>query len=505
MFKDTRLASIDRRSFLRGLGSTMVALPFFEFFADVQRAHAQNVATPKRFLFMRMGESPSTDGDSVLDVSGRVRNFLCPASYGPAYGLTDGIAQLASYPQLRPYLGFYSGMDLPWLTTGNPTLAQIPPGGFYDSGFHNINGYSYVTGRRSFVHDNYAAYGYDRGPSADYAMKLAFDPQNRLQHININGQPGIGQSRGLMTYDGAGQGLSPNDSPRLMFTSLFSNVTSGPTTVVDPVAKLAIDQRRSILDLLDRDRLTFLKRELSKSERANLAIHLDEIRELELRAMAVPVPTMPGGVCQKPADPGADPGSTTTTIINSEGNSQSISDSGEDRRIDVFIDLVAMAMACDISRFGSFRLCGDQPVHFNSHFITGYNIDVHQVGHYGAPLVSMQQICAWASGKFFKLAEALRNKREGAGNVLDNTALVYITDGSSDDGVRKNSNNQRIAGTHSHGNHVLMVAGKAGGLKTGTHVALPGKHPATVLLAGMRACGYQGNLGDLTAHPSEVL
>ena len=108
------------------------------------------------------------------------------------------------------------------------------------------------------------------------------------------------------------------------------------------------------------------------------------------------------------------------------------------------------------------------------------------------------QVAAWGAGKFFKLAEALRQKAEGAGNVLDNTALIYTTDGGSDDGIRS------VAQTHAHGNHVLLVAGKVGGLKVGSHINMNRKHPCGVLLAAMRACGYSGNFGDHSQHHTEV-
>jgi hypothetical protein len=42
-----------------------------------------------------------------------------------------------------------------------------------------------------------------------------------------------------------------------------------------------------------------------------------------------------------------------------------------------------------------------------------------------------------------------------------------------------------------------LIAGRAGGLKPGKHVAAPGKHPAQVVLSAMNAVGVGGNaLGD---------
>jgi hypothetical protein len=46
---------------------------------------------------------------------------------------------------------------------------------------------------------------------------------------------------------------------------------------------------------------------------------------------------------------------------------------------------------------------------------------------------------------------------------------------------------------------VMLMAGRAGGLNPGEHVNGNRAHPATVLISGMQAAGYQGNtLGDVS-------
>ena len=43
-----------------------------------------------------------------------------------------------------------------------------------------------------------------------------------------------------------------------------------------------------------------------------------------------------------------------------------------------------------------------------------------------------------------------------------------------------------------------LIAGRAGGLKPGQHVAATGKHPANVVISAMTAVGLPGQLGEVS-------
>jgi hypothetical protein len=55
--------------------------------------------------------------------------------------------------------------------------------------------------------------------------------------------------------------------------------------------------------------------------------------------------------------------------------------------------------------------------------------------------------------------------------------------------------------THSVEDMVMLVAGRAGGLTPGKHIATGGAHPGTCLISAMQAAGVSGNtLGEVTGN-----
>ena len=59
--------------------------------------------------------------------------------------------------------------------------------------------------------------------------------------------------------------------------------------------------------------------------------------------------------------------------------------------------------------------------------------------------------------------------------------------------------------THSVEKMVLLVAGRAGGLNPGRHVATENAHPGQVLVSAMQAVGYEGDtLGEVTGNLPEL-
>jgi hypothetical protein len=57
---------------------------------------------------------------------------------------------------------------------------------------------------------------------------------------------------------------------------------------------------------------------------------------------------------------------------------------------------------------------------------------------------------------------------------------------------------------HSTENMVAYIAGRAGGLKPGQHVAAKGKHPANVVASALNAVGVPGDLGEVKGNIPEL-
>jgi hypothetical protein len=102
----------------------------------------------------------------------------------------------------------------------------------------------------------------------------------------------------------------------------------------------------------------------------------------------------------------------------------------------------------------------------------------------------------WHIGQYAYLLDKLKATPEGAGNLLDNSVIVFMPEAGH--GRHLNTPTDTAPRTHSVEEMVLLVAGRAGGLQPGRHIASAGAHPVQVLLAGMQAVGYQQDqLGEV--------
>jgi hypothetical protein len=135
--------------------------------------------------------------------------------------------------------------------------------------------------------------------------------------------------------------------------------------------------------------------------------------------------------------------------------------------------------------------------HLNMYPLTGQRCDLHEIGHNGDPAskgtLAVSKAIAWHMKHFAYLLMKLRDTPEGAGKVIDNCALVFLHEG----GHGLDTATAKTNSTHSTENMACLIAGRAGGLKPGQHVAATGKHPANVLITAMNAVGVPGNLGEV--------
>jgi hypothetical protein len=240
-----------------------------------------------------------------------------------------------------------------------------------------------------------------------------------------------------------------------------------------------------------------------------LARHFDEILALELRLAELPQQS--GSACQKPADPGVDPavggdnaGSTSSSIATNTGYS------GEHERTRFMLDLIHMAFVCDLTRAATMQITAFQS-HMNTYEISrhfdspvpldrAFQADLHEVGHNGDADFRGQlpvSLCLqWHIGHYAYLLDKLKATPEGAGSLLDNSAIVFMPEAGH--GRHLNTPSDTAPRTHSVEEMVLLVGGRAGGMRPGRHIASAGAHPAQCLLGCMQAVGYeQDQLGEV--------
>jgi hypothetical protein len=245
---------------------------------------------------------------------------------------------------------------------------------------------------------------------------------------------------------------------------------SGPDT-----AEQALLRRKSVLDFVKEDVSTFRGR-LGPEEAAKMDFYLDSLRTLELDVGKT-----------IPKDPGAS-GSSCTTLANPMlSKNTMMNDMPAHSRL--YLDIVAMAFACDVTRVATMMWGGGE----NNESIKFGDIDIsawHTVSHGdpdgkdGQQIINMQ---VYFAGEFVYFVRKLKSLTDGDVSVLDNTAAVLCTqNGSSQLGTNAN-----FAATDHPPQHApFVIAGSCGGAwQTGRLIDIQGRNHNDVYLSIAQALG----------------
>src|SRR5262245_23607303 len=326
--------TVGRRAFLSGLGGAAVSLPLLEIMLDTNPALAQ--AAPHRYLVLFGGQSMGCDDDPV-------HNLFVPDTVGPGYDLKVATQPFADL-NVQDEITIVSGLDIPAAMGG-----AIPAGGRADD-FHINNMGPLITGVRSTDHDK-------GGPTSDQIMAEQIGTETVHPSVSWQVQAAWYLSvsapygRDILSVKSDGGGglieIPGTVSPAQAFDTIFYNFQD-PNA--DPAAvaaqQFAWEQRKSVVDLVRR-RAERLVEKLGGADRMRIERHLDEIRDLEKRIATIP--PGPGGACQLPTAPTDPPlgGNQPDGSYN-----QNVGYSGEEERARAFMDLIAMAFTCDLTRVG---------------------------------------------------------------------------------------------------------------------------------------------------------
>jgi hypothetical protein len=478
-----------RRAFLRGAGGAALTLPALDVMFDRHgEAYAQGQPIPKRYLVCFGGQSLGGDGDPLHD-------DYVPRTVGRGYDLKSALAPLAA---VRDEVSVVSGLQIPTANGG-----AVPAAGRRDD-FHVSSLSPLLSGVRS--PDNTSS----GGPTSDQLVAAAIAGDTRFKSLVYRVQVGwyLGVSapygRDMISYKanpsgGAPLPIVPVFSPRDAYNALFSNFTPPSTTAEAARQDFLLRSRKSVLDLVD-GKLQRLAAnpQLGKADQQRLQRHGDEIRDLERQISALP--PVAGGVCVKPADPGADPPAGGAQGVDAAGESTygtNLGYSNEEQRAKIFCDLIHMALACDMTRVVSLQMTMFQS-HMNVYALCGAKCDLHELGHNGDPAIrgtlAVSKMIAWHMKHFAYLLAKLRDTKEGAGSLLDSTAALFLHEG----GHGLDTATGKTNSTHSTENMACLIAGRAGGLKPGQHVVATGKHPANVVISAMKAVGMPEKLGEVS-------
>lgn len=464
--------SKSRRVFLTG-AATMLALPFLPSAAWTRRAGAATCVAPRRFM-------------AWMVPNGMVMPEWTPTKTGTDWDMTTILSPLSP---LRNKIAVLTGLD-----HQDTAVPNRPPGdhGAGTGTFLNmipVNGHEKDAARTSIDQIllpalNSIECGTPILPSLNIGLqgnnglcdKTSCDFSRSISWIKGRPQPNI--------YD-----------PRTVFDRMFMGFSSATNDAGEAEAKRRSEEHKSVLDAVLSD-INSLNVKLSKSDQDKLDEYATSLRELEGRIDNMGT----GVVCSMPERPPASPalnqerGITPTAIVESHTA--------------LFVDLMALAFTCDITRSVTFML-GNGTSNNDFGFLFGNSMPHHGTSHHQGKkekLAALTKIDTWEMQQVANLLGKLEATTEADGStVLDNTTFYLSSDIADGD-------------SHNHWDMPVLVAGGAGGsLKIdGRHVnytpdltyprGLVGKrsdvHTGRVLISILQAHGImQDTFGEATGGP----
>lgn len=504
---------MNRRSLLRGLGGIAVGVPLLECMLDangVRLAGAQTDPLPKRYGIVFAGQAIGGDGweKNRQRIKGETftedGHFIVPPELGSDYSITTPLEPLA---QLRSEFSLVSNLSIPF-NRNSAAGDAVPPGGAFRE-FHGGGKGPLLCGTRSTS-------GSFRCESitSDQVIAEQLLGQTLIPSLVYRAQPSwylSGSSYAGRQYISYGPGASRIEaqvSPLVAFQSLFDNFSGDTDLESRAVHDFRRRARLSVLDLIAQQRQDVLVG-LSTTDRQRLEQHYDELRSLEQRIDGAT--ELDGGECQRPDSPGDDPPiGGNNAGLGSDSIATNTGYSNEALRARLLADLIHMALVCDLTRVFTLQLTVFQS-HMNVYPITSdmgipIRADLHEVGHNGDTdnrgQLAVSTCLKWHLQHYAYLIEKMKNTPEGAGNLLDNSAIFFMPEAGHGTQLNDASSQNQ---THSVEQMVLLLAGRAGGLVPGRHVDGSGYHPANVLISGMQAVGYQGEeLGEVQGNVPEL-
>lgn len=337
-----------RRSFMKALGASAAAIPFAGVLAD-SAAQASGETLPMKFIGAYHPHGVAAEywamqpGDTETSFDIAYENCsLAPFDDAATFGKS-----------FKDKVLLIEGLDLLSSANGHDSAGTILTGS-------RING----TSPSNTSLDQYLAV--TKGLGADSRVASA------AFAVGLDGA----ESGVTLSYGEGGAPLPKIIDPVQAFDLLFTGFVVGD----DPAAAAAAARQRelgnSVLDFVRED-LNRLHGRVGPREQQKLDQHLTSLRELEKQFT---VPTVGAG-CTVPMAPGAFP---KTRRYNG----------GEEYFVDItnaLIDVMAQAMACDITRFGTLFL-NDVPYDGNPiglpadiHGSVAHTYDASPVGNNGRP------------------------------------------------------------------------------------------------------------------------
>lgn len=247
-------------------------------------------------------------------------------------------------------------------------------------------------------------------------------------------------------------------NPRLAYERLFGVIRNSRGN--GNAQSTRAGDKRALLDLVLGDAHS-LRGRLGRDDQYKLDEYLDSVRDVERRLefFSKPDPRLwkPESGPEQLAAPKGAPGD-------------------HQEHVRLMLDLIAMAFWTDSTRISSFMFANDVSSKNFGELIPGTKGSHHEFSHHQNKEEKFEpysKINRWHNEQLAYLLNKLRSIKEGEGNLLDNSMILFGS--SMSDGNR-----------HDPKNLPIVLAGRGGGkIKTGRHIACPKQTPLCNLYVSM--------------------
>ncbi len=452
-----KLKPMDRRTFLRGAG-TMIALPFLEAMIPI-RAFGSTPGAPQRFVALYHG-----NGTRGWNCAGTENNWT----------LSQNLQLLA------PYKADISRIQ------GLSNDAAIFGSNMDSTTAHWQASTTFLTGQ-TYDYNNRATRValYSPGASVDQMIAQATPNAKKSLVMSCHSSGLVGGGGGGSDQRGSSYFLShvswqnqTTQSPMFINSATVFNYLFGSgvpqTTNTSALARAA--QKKSILDdvLGDIQKLTL---KLGAADKQKLDEYLTSVNEVERRiaseANQVQACTVPGSAPYL-ADVSDVQGYYAHPAVNTRAKNM--------------IDLLTLALQCDITRVSSLILVCEHSYIEDFYFDTGMGIHnafheaTHGLGQSAQQVVN--NINNWSVKQFAYLLNKLKNTPDVSGNLLDNTLLMFGC------GQANNFDND-----HDITQASLILAGRGSGYSPGRLVQMNGARHSDFLATIAQRFGINAKVG----------
>ncbi|WP_258183060.1 DUF1552 domain-containing protein [Enhygromyxa salina] len=422
-----------RRTVLRGLGGLAISLPLLDAMRG-SSARAGAPVYPKRFIVMYTPNGTIAKNFWPTNVKSETDFQLAPilaplAAHKDDLLIVGGVDMLSA---MAPNEGGSNPGDAHQKGTGQClTATELLPGNFLGGGGQSA--------------------GWAGGISVDQEIAKHIGQDTLYRSLELGVAVMGANVGGRIAYRGPGQPLPPENSPYAAYQRLFGDSLGDPVEIAQRVAR-----RESVLDVVADD-YKKLRDRLGSEDREKLHNHLlgiDAIRDRLDKAVV-----QFDGACQ-PLDLGQ------VIDVNKVENMPVIGG--------LQMDLLAMALACDLTRVATFMWTNSTSGAVYSFVDPEIKDGHHGLAHKGDEDTKKVHhntlVNTWFASQLASLIDRLKAIPEGDGTVFDNTVIVW-------------TNEQARGNNHDRHDLPYVIAGSAGGFfKTGRYVEFGGDTSHTHLL-----------------------